>query len=115
MRIKKVGGRIIGAEMSAAEKKAMELEIRRQIAEYNQKNLNEIDALILWVLHEQFGFGAKRLKQFYNAFQNSVNDLMRRYEMEEGDENWLCTEMLKRIGVDVEQWHKELRLCLKKL
>ena len=55
-------------------KKAMELEIRRQIVEYNQKNLNEIDALILWVLHEQFGFGAKRLKQFYNAFQNSVND-----------------------------------------
>ena len=109
MRIKKAGGKIYGVEMSGAEKKAMELEIRRQIAEYNQKNLNEIDALILWVLHEQFGFGPKRLKRYYDAFQNSVNDLMRRYEMEEGDENWLCTEMLKRIGVDVEQWHKELR------
>lgn len=43
--------------MSAAEKKAMDLEIQRQLAEYDQKHLVEIDAMILWVLHERFGFG----------------------------------------------------------
>lgn len=31
----------------------------------------------------------------------------RRYEMEDQDDIWLCTQMLKRIGVDIEAWHKE--------
>ena len=66
MRVKKAGGRIFGGAMSAAEKKAMDLEIQRQLAEYDRKHL--VDA---------------------------------------GDDIWLCTQMLKRIGVDVEQWHKE--------
>lgn len=93
MRVKKAGGRIFGGTMSAAEKKAMDLEIQRQLAEYDRKHLIEIDAMILWVLHERFGFGPKRLRQ---------------YQMDTGDDVWLCTQMLKRIGVDVEQWHKEV-------
>ena len=107
MRVKKAGGRIFGGAMSAAEKKAMDLEIQRQLAEYDRKHLVEIDAMILWVLHEQFGFGAKRLKQYYDSFRASTNALIERYQMDIGDDVWLCTQMLKRIGVDVEQWHKE--------
>lgn len=57
MRVKKAGGRIFGGTMSAAEKKAMDLEIQRQLAEYDRKHLIEIDAMILWVLHERFGCG----------------------------------------------------------
>ena len=44
MRVKKAGGRIFGGAMSAAEKKAMDLEIQRQLAEYDRKHLIEIDA-----------------------------------------------------------------------
>ena len=33
--------------------------------------------------------------------------VQRVYEMEDQDDIWLCTQMLKRIGVDVEAWHKE--------
>lgn len=36
MRIKKVGGKIFGAVLSAAEKKAMDMEINRQIVEPRQ-------------------------------------------------------------------------------
>lgn len=93
--------------MSAAEKKAMNMEIRRQLAEYDQKRLVEIDAMILWVLHEQFGFGPKRLRQYYDAFHKSIDGLIDRYQMDSEDDIWLCTQMLKRIGVDVEEWHKE--------
>lgn len=91
MQVKKAGGKVYGAVLTAAEKKAMDLEIQRELAEYDRKHIAEIDATILWVLHEQFGFGAQRL----------------RYEMEDQDDIWLCTQMLKRIGVDVEAWHKE--------
>lgn len=51
MRIKKAAGKVYGAAMTVAEKKAMNLEIQRQLAEYDKKHATEIDALILWVLH----------------------------------------------------------------
>ena len=104
MRVKKAGGRIFGGTMSAAEKKAMDLEIQRQLAEYDRKH----HSMILWVLHERFGFGPKRLRQYYDSFRACTNELVERYQMDTGDDVWLCTQMLKRIGVDVEQWHKEV-------
>ncbi len=96
-----------GAVLTAAEKKAMDLEIQRELAEYDRKHIAEIDATILWVLHEQFGFGAQRLRTYYDAFHDRIKELVSRYEMEAQDDIWLCTQMLKRIGVDVEAWHKE--------
>ena len=54
MQVKKAGGKVYGAILTAAEKKAMDLEIQRELAEYDRKHIAEIDATILWVLHEQF-------------------------------------------------------------
>lgn len=53
MKVKKAGKRVFGAVMSAAEKKAMDMEIQRQLAEYDRKHIREIDALVLWELREQ--------------------------------------------------------------
>lgn len=89
------------------EKKAMDIEIQKELAEYDRKHIAEIDATILWVLHEQFGFGAQRLRTYYDAFHDRIKELVSRYEMEDQDDIWLCTQMLKRIGVDIEAWHKE--------
>ena len=72
MQVKKAGGKVYGAVLTAAEKKAMDLEIQRELAEYDR-----------------------------------IKELVSRYEMEDQDDIWLCTQMLKRIGVDVEAWHKE--------
>lgn len=107
MKVRKISGKILGATMSSAEKKAMELEIQRQLAEYDRKHLIEIDAVILWVLHDRFGFGPKRLRQYYDSFRACIDALINRYEMDTGENVWLCTQMLKRIGVDVEEWHRE--------
>lgn len=85
--------------MSAAEKKAMDLEIQRQLAEYDRKHLIEIDAMILWVLHERFGFGPKRLRQYYDNFRACTNELVERYQMDAGDDVWLCTQKLKDYGI----------------
>lgn len=109
MQVKKTRGKVYGAVMTAAEKKAMDMEIKRQLAEYDQKNLAEVDAMILWVLHDQFGFGAKRLRKYFDAFNVATKGLVDRYQMDEDDDIWLCTQMLKRIGVDIEAWHKEMR------
>jgi hypothetical protein len=95
MRIKKAGGKVYGADFTAAERKAMNLEIQRQLAEYSRKHANEIDAIILWQLHAQYGFKAEYF------------DLIKRYEMDEGDNIWLNTYKLKEIGVDIESWNRD--------
>ena len=75
MRIKKAGGKVFGAILTAAEKKAMDMEINRQIVEADRR----------YAEHDR---------------------LIRYYQMPD-DYTWLCKEMLKRIGVDVEAWNKE--------
>lgn len=69
MVVKKAGKIIFGAKLTAAEKKALEKEMQRYFAEYDRKNVSEINAMVLWQLHKVYGFGPKRLKRFYDAIQ----------------------------------------------
>lgn len=107
MFVKKSTGKVYGASLSASEKKAMDIEIKRQIADYTRCHNRELDAMILWELHEQFKFGPKKLKRFYNDFAPAIEALVNRYEMDESDDTWLCTHKLKEYGIDLEQWEKE--------
>lgn len=106
---KKVGGHIYGVQFSKKEQDAIDQEIQRQCAEYDRKNEDEIDAIVLWLLHEKFGFGMKRLRRFYDLFRSEFTALYERYEMKAEDGVWLCTYKLKNYGLDIEQWNKEDR------
>jgi hypothetical protein len=89
----------------------MDMEFRKIMAEYDRKNAVEVDAIILWTLHEVFGFGPIRLKRFYDAFAPAMDELVKRYEMEETDQVWLCTHMLESYlstyDIKLEDWQKE--------
>ena len=108
MQIKKAGGRIYGATLTDAEKKAIKMEIQRQLAEMDKKNKEEVDATVLYILMTEFGFGKKRLRRFHDTFDEQITSLVHRYQMSSDDDVWLCTEMLKRRGIDINQWNKEL-------
>lgn len=108
MFVKKSGGKVFGAELTAAERKAMNIEIQRALAEYTRKHAAEIEAVYLWQLHTKLGFGHDRLKKFYTDLAPAVEALCERYEMtDDGDRVWMCTHQLKEIGVDVEAWAEE--------
>lgn len=108
MIVKKVGGVVIGAQLTAAERKAMNIEIQKEIAARTRKSSLEMCALFLWYLHTECGFGASRLKKAFDAFGGSIDRLCERYEMtESGDDVWLCTKKLKEIGADIEAWIAE--------
>lgn len=109
MIVKKAGGKIYGAQLTAVECKAMNIEINKQIAENERKHMMEVDALVLWVLKEQLGFGPVRLKRFYMGFAPAVNALLERYEMGVDDLPWLTTKKLADEGIDLEQWYAEAR------
>ena len=106
MRVKKAGGKVFGAVLSAAEKKAMDMEINRQLVEADRRYVNDIDAMVLYTLHIHLGFGAKRLRKFYEAFSAEHDRLIQYYQMPD-DYTWLCKEKLKHVGVDVEAWNEE--------
>lgn len=106
MRIKKAGGKIFGAALTNAEQKAMDMEIRRQCEEYTRSNIDNIDAMILWHLHEEFGFGKKRLMRFYETFSERMKETSEYYLLEENKMPWLYREKLKRYGIDVAELNK---------
>lgn len=108
MRAKRDKHGVFGAQLSCAEKKGMQMEIQRQIAEYDLKNKREIDAMILWQLHTQLGFGPERLKRFYKNFAAEYKALLARYEMDPGEGVWLCTHKLAELGIDLEALEKEV-------
>jgi hypothetical protein len=101
---KKHGGRVFGASFTAAERKAMDLEIERQLAEYTKKHRVELSSMVLWVLRAQLGWGEKRLRRFYDEYDKELDALIERYEMTEEDRAWLCTRKLKEAGIDVQDW-----------
>lgn len=111
MIVKKSSGKVIGAQLTNAEKKAMDIEITKAIADYNRKNFDEIDAIFLWYLHAKHGFDYDQLKDTYFHLASEIEALADRYEMTgTGDRVWLCTYKLKdRLGIDLNEWHKELK------
>ena len=106
MQINKAGGKVFGAVLTAAERKAMNIEINRQIVEADRRYADDIDAMVLYTLPVHLGFGKKRLRKFYDAFSAEHDRLIQYYQMPD-DYTWLCKEKLKHIGVDVEVWNKE--------
>lgn len=104
---KKANGHIFGVSFNTKEQKAIDTEILRQCAEYDKKNADEVDALILWLLHEKFGFGKKRLRAFYDYFSTELDALVKRYEMGDEDKAWLCSRKLRDYGIDISEWNKE--------
>lgn len=109
MLVKKAGGKVYGATFTAAEKRAMDMEIKRQLAEYTRKYEADLNATILYVLHEQLGFGEQRLKKFFDRFSVEIDALVKYHEMDEEDAAWLCTRKLLDVGIDVEKWCDESR------
>lgn len=107
MRIKKAGNTIYGAELTAAEKKAMNIEICKQLAKHTLKYQVEIESIFLREMRRKYGHGAVRLKRDFDDFSNDLDDLIARYELGEEDKLWLVQQQLKAEGFDVEQWHRE--------
>jgi hypothetical protein len=105
---KKFNGNIYDVDLSKAEQRALDRELSRQMAAYDEKHSREIDAIVLWSAHNSLNLGPKKLKQFYFDFAKEFQALLDRYEFDISDGAWKCTEELKRYGIDLEEWEKEL-------
>lgn len=86
-------------------RKAIEDELRRQTGE-NVRNLSlNIQALVLWSLRKQLGFGKKRLLRFQESFLPLIQELQDHYQLDNARETeFVCAKNLRdEVGIDVEQ------------
>jgi len=106
----KVRGNIIGVKFSKKEQEAIDREIHRQLLYAHRQSEIDDDCSLLWMLHEQFGFGYDRLKKAWELLYQANKEWEEHYELNPGDGTWVCRVKLKEYGVDVEQWYKEENL-----
>ena len=71
---------------------------------YLAKYQLDIDTMVLWTLHQCYGWGAARLKKFYVAM---MKEHLRMREFYELDDLYPERHKLKEKGVDVEAWYDE--------
>ena len=107
MRVLKFGKNVIGGDLTVAEKKALNIEIRKAAEEHDRRFALEVEATLLWVIRQKLGYGEKGLKSIHDEYFTRIKELIDRYELEEEDDIWLCTQMLKAEGIDIEAWQRE--------
>lgn len=64
-----------------------------------------VEAIILWQLHEKHGFGKKRLLQFLDETTPLINGILDRYDYKKDDDAiWVCKHKLKtELGIDLDE------------
>ena len=108
MRVKSFKGKVFGADLTAAERKAMDIEISRQLVERDKQYAEDIDAMVLYALMMHKGWKRKRLKDFWKAFTAIHKELREFYLLESQDDNrFVAHRKLREIGVDIHQWYEE--------
>lgn len=91
--------------LSNKERREIEREVRLQTAK-NVKNLSlNLQAIVLWNIHEQLGFGQKRLIEFQRTFLPLIKQLQEFYMAEDASETEfiLLYKLKNEVGVDVRE------------
>ncbi len=106
MTFKKFNGQIFGVELSKKEQRALDEEINRQTIEKYNEFVDDVDYMIMRILHNEFGFGPARLKRFYEAFIVDNEALVKHYEMPDAGA-YIAREEMNKIGSNIEKWNLE--------
>lgn len=90
--------------LTAAQKKAMLDEIKRETVEVVQAYETDQDAAWLYTLRQEFGFGKERLERAYKRYFEHREQIQREYQGIEGDgiRETAMKHKLLEVGVDVD-------------
>lgn len=87
--------------MTNSECKAMDGEIRSQIAGHMNAFSEHLSATLLCYMHFHHGHGKKRLEADLVEFKKWLDELKAFYEMDNGDDiTYVCIKILKELGFD---------------
>ena len=96
-------------KLTSNQKKMIKAEADKVFKERMLSDTTNLDAAMLLILHEKFGFGTKRLKQFFCEVVNTCNKLMDDFQDDNAGE-LAKIKLRNATGIDVEKLYKELNL-----
>lgn len=91
-------------KLNNKQRKAMTEEINKRIFERSDSFKRDLESMILYTLHDVFGFGVGRLEKFYAEFSRLYDELKERYEM---DDAYPAYQKLLDMGLDVEELQRK--------
>lgn len=103
MFVKQASGKVFGAQFTKKEQQAIDMEVRKLVAEQNDVYNKDLDAVLLFVLRQEFGFGRKRLEQFFNAAKKISKTYHAQYQSKDTSLPEHCKSELLKIGVDIDR------------
>lgn len=106
MNFKKFRGQIYDVELTPKEHKAMEVKANELLIKRHREFADDVDYMILHILHKHFGFGLTRLRRFYEAFIVDNEALIQHYEMPDAG-TYIARKEMDAIGCNVKQWNDE--------
>ena len=96
-------------EMTPEQRKSMNREINKQIAENEKQFSKDYDATSLWAMHLAFGVGKTRMLRYLRIWKKEHEKLLNYYKMKTEDSGWLCTRNLSEIGIEIDELYEELK------
>ena len=106
MRFHKCNGQIYKVELTPKEKKALDEETRKYLLAKHGEFADDVDYMIMRILHNHFGFGLSRLKRFYDAFHADNDELVKHYEIPDAGV-YIARREMNEIGCNIEKWNSE--------
>jgi dGTP triphosphohydrolase len=106
MNFHKCNGQIYKVELTSKEQKALDAEINRQLLERHRQFSDDVDYMIMKILHDRFEFDLSDLRQFYDYFVEDNAALEERYEMSDAGA-YVARKEMNEIGCNIEKWNQE--------
>lgn len=94
--------RIINNQPNAAQRRALKKQVAAEFNNVVDRYNHDTIMQIIYILHNEFGFGQKRLERFAELLNKMQKDMDYRYELPESDIPWLCEKQLRESGIDVD-------------
>lgn len=112
MIFKRTGGMIFGVQLNRKEEEILNqwiaAEVKKALQERMENMEKDLDAAVLWTLHNQFGFGKDRLRKVWDEVVQEYKDLVKHYELDPEDGVFICKQKLKdHCDVDLDAWYAE--------
>lgn len=89
-------------------KRVVMREINQELSRATDRFFYDEVTVILWVLHQQFGFGKERLKKFYVNYNKENQKLRDYYSASDKDLHYVTDHLLRQIGVNIDAWNDEI-------
>lgn len=94
------------AQLSKAQEQALDREIKKQVSKYNEEYEADYDTLILYTLHNSFGFGKERMKRFFREMNEHRKALKAFYNADGEDDKtidlFVMRKKLSEAGISPE-------------